>query len=54
MGYVLGLPVGLSFFGAAFSEPQLIQFAFAFEQATGHRQPPQYLPSVGDAPESTV
>jgi amidase len=45
-GYVFGLPVGLSFFGQAWSEPTLIRFAFAFEQATKHRRPPQFLPTT--------
>jgi Asp-tRNA(Asn)/Glu-tRNA(Gln) amidotransferase A subunit family amidase len=35
-GRVKGLPVGLSFVGAAFSEPVLIRAAYAYEQATGH------------------
>jgi amidase len=42
-GFVLGLPVGLSFFGRAWSEPALIAMGFAFEQATRHRRPPRYL-----------
>jgi amidase len=45
-GFVFGLPVGISFFGRAFSEAQLIKLAFAFEQATLHRRPPRLSPSV--------
>ncbi len=43
-GYVFGLPVGLSFVGRAWSEPTLIRLAYAYEQATRHRQPPRFLP----------
>ncbi len=46
MGFVSGLPVGLSFFGGAWSEPVLIKLAFAFEQATRMRQAPRFRPSV--------
>lgn len=42
-GFVFGLPVGISFFGAAWSEPKLIQYAYAFEQATRARQAPRFL-----------
>ncbi|MBK8969367.1 MAG: amidase [Lewinellaceae bacterium] len=43
MGFVDGLPVGLSFFGRAWSEPVLLEIAFAYEQATRHRKPPLFL-----------
>ncbi|MDT5156927.1 MAG: amidase [Acidobacteriota bacterium] len=43
-GYVYGLPVGISFFGRAFSEATLIRLAYAYEQASKHRQPPRLLP----------
>jgi amidase len=46
MGQVHSLPVGLSFFGRAFSEPTLLRLAFAYEQATHHRQPPRLLPTA--------
>ena len=46
-GYVFGLPVGISFFGRAYSEPTLLRLAFAFEQATKVRRAPTFAPSVG-------
>ncbi|MDQ5838863.1 MAG: amidase [Acidobacteriota bacterium] len=43
-GYVYGLPVGISFYGRAFTEPKLIRIAYAYEQASKHRRPPRLLP----------
>ncbi len=43
MGSIGGLPVGISFFGRAWSEPVLIGIAYAYEQGTKHRTIPRYL-----------
>ncbi len=42
MGFIDGLPVGISFFGRAWSEPQLLEMAYAYEQGTKHRRAPQF------------
>ncbi|MEO7995614.1 MAG: hypothetical protein ABI743_14540, partial [bacterium] len=49
-GFFCGLPVGISFFGRAWSEPTLLRMAFAYEQATHHRRAPQYLPTADTGP----
>ncbi|KAF0239423.1 MAG: hypothetical protein FD181_11 [Prolixibacteraceae bacterium] len=46
MGTVHGLPVGISFFGRAWSEPKLLKIAYAFEQATKHRKAPGFLETL--------
>ena len=46
MGYVDGLPVGISFFGRAWSEPLLIEIAYSYEQGTKYRKAPQFMPSL--------
>jgi amidase len=43
MGEMYGLPLGLSFFGRAWSEPVLLEIAYGFEQGTKHRITPKYL-----------
>jgi len=45
-GMLRGLPIGISFFGAAFSEPTLLAVAYAYEQGTRHRDKPRFLPTV--------
>ena len=46
MGLVDGLPVGISFFGRAWSEPKLLGIAFAFEQLTKARTTPRFLATL--------
>jgi amidase len=50
MGFAYGLPVNLSFFGRAWSEPTLIRVAHAYEQVSRLRQAPRFLPSSTLAP----
>jgi amidase len=45
-GFVFGLPVGISFFGKAWSEPVLLKIAYGFEQLVKARKPPQFLETV--------
>jgi amidase len=45
-GFVFGLPVGISFFGRAWSEPTLLKIAYGFEQTIKARKPPQFFPGV--------
>jgi amidase len=46
VGEVLGLPVGMSFMGRAWSEAKLIGLAYAYEQATTKRRPPTFVPEA--------
>jgi amidase len=46
MGFLSGLPVGVSFFGPAWSEPKLLAVAYSYEQATRHRKPPELHPTL--------
>jgi amidase len=50
MGFVRGLPVGISFVGGAWSEPALLRLAYAFEQAAPARRKPAFAVTaeVGD------
>ena len=45
-GFAYGLPVGVSFIGRAWGEATLIKLAFAYEQGTRLRKPPQFLPTT--------
>ncbi len=43
MGFIDNLPVGITFFGRAWSEPVLLEIAYSYEQVTKHRKAPKYL-----------
>jgi amidase len=53
-GHIQGLPVGLSLFGAAWTEGRLIRIAHAFEQATNHRRTPAFLSSIDASAGSSI
>jgi amidase len=46
MGFFLELPVNISFWGRAWSEPVLLRIAYGFEQLTGHRSKPRFVPTL--------
>jgi amidase len=52
-GFVGPLPVGVSFIGGRWDEPALIALAYAFEQATQVRVPPDFIPTIGDDASAT-
>jgi amidase len=45
-GFIFGLPVGISFFGRAWSEPVLLKIAYGFEQVVKARKPPEFLEEI--------
>jgi len=47
-GYVAGLPMGITFIGGRWDEPELLGLAYDYEQATQVRVPPQFIPTIGD------
>ena len=47
-GHAARLPIGVTFIGGRWSEPELIGLAFDFEQATQVRVPPRFIPTIGD------
>ena len=44
-----GLPIGITFIGGRWAEPELIGLAYDYEQATEAREPPTFIPTIGDA-----
>jgi amidase len=53
-GYIFGLPVGISFFGAAYTETTLIKLAYSFEQATRVRRKPDFRPTAALDPAEAL
>jgi len=43
MGFIENVPIGISFYGRAWSEPLLLEIAYSYEQNTKHRKPPEFL-----------
>jgi amidase len=54
MGAIKGMPIGLSFIGAAFSEAQLLDAAYVYEQRSKARPRPRFIPSVDVASDATA
>jgi amidase len=48
-GEIEGLPIGITFIGGRWAEPELLGLAYDFEQATEARVPPTFIPTIGDA-----
>jgi amidase len=48
-GHDAGLPIGITFIGGRWAEPELLGLAYDYEQATHIRVPPQFIPTIGDA-----
>ncbi len=46
MGFFRELPVNISIWGRAWSEPDLLRIAFAYEQLTQHRRAPRFIPTL--------
>jgi amidase len=47
IGLASGLPIGLSIFGRAWSEPVLLRIAYSYEQASRMRRTPKFIPTLG-------
>jgi amidase len=46
MGFFMELPVNISMWGRAWTEPDLLRIAYAYEQLTQHRRPPRFIPAL--------
>jgi amidase len=54
MGEIRGMPIGLSFIGTAFSDAQLLEAAYVYEQRAKARVQPRFIPSIDVASEATA